>query len=298
MSKQAVPQASGFTLLLMRAGHMAAIGFAILALLTFVGAMLYVGSRSGDSFKTPSFSKMQEEGELLRFSREESQAAAQEEIEQLNKQFREDIYEVIKTNGITQFTTDDIIRTLSNVPENRRSQWVKGWAAFLEDGMEHFKKSGTATPETATRLSNFYAGNFSRAIAKAEDAKVMAQAERISGISVGLGALIAFIVALLIPVLVQIERNTRAVRFALEGAPEEPAPAATKTKPVSSKAVEPTSVAPVAASTHVEAAATTPAETAPQPAAATAEAHCPQCATPHETEATFCGECGHKLATA
>lgn len=305
MSTQAVPQASGFTLFLMRAGQIAAIGFAILALLGFLGAMGYVLSRSGDSFKVPDFTKVQEEGELRSFSRAQGDVAAQEEIVKLNTKYGEQILEIIKTNGIKEITTENVIRALVNIPEDRRGQLLDGWEDFLEDGLKYYRKSGQFTEQTPDRLSEYYFNRFNNSLSQTAAAKQAAQVERISGITVALGSLIAFIVAMLIPVLVQIERNTRASRLALEGTP---APAvdkvAAKTEPA--KAAKPaatpaSATAPVVTATTAVSADNKPVAKPAPAAPATSQPGtlaCPQCSTPNELQAAFCGECGHKLSPA
>ncbi|WP_051279262.1 zinc ribbon domain-containing protein [Chitinilyticum aquatile] len=320
MSNQAVPQASGFTLFLMRAGQITAIGFAILALLGFLGAMGYVVSRTGDSFKVPDFAKVQEEGELRSFSRAQSDVAAQEEIVKLNTKYGEQILEIIKTYGVKEITTENVIRALVNIPEDRRGQLLDGWEDFLEDGLKYYRKSGQFTDQTPDQLSEYYFARFNNSLSQTAAAKQVAQVERISGITVALGSLIAFIVAMLIPILVQIERNTRASRMALEGTPAV-TPVATKpaAKTETAKAATPaatvTPAVPVAAAAATAAApapATTPAESkpvakpaapapAPAPAPAvsqTASVACPECKTGNEAHAAFCGECGCKLSPA
>ncbi|WP_051304511.1 zinc ribbon domain-containing protein [Chitinilyticum litopenaei] len=269
MSTTHVPHASGFTLLLLRAGQMVAIGFAVLALLGFLGALVYVASRSGDAFKVPDFSQQQEEGELRQLDRLQGDVASQEIIVKLNTEYGEQILEIIKTHAVRGITTEQVIRMLVNIPENRRDQLLDGWDDFLAEGLQHYRKTGRASDNTADQLSEYYFSRFSRNLSETETTRQLAQAERISGVTLALGALIAFIVALLIPVLVQIERNTRALRLSAEG---EPAPQAADAAPRSKVKTKPAAAPVAAGATTASAAPAASAAMASTEAAAPAEA--------------------------
>ncbi|MDR3323707.1 MAG: zinc ribbon domain-containing protein [Zoogloeaceae bacterium] len=231
---------------------------ATLALIGSLFALLTIAASFGSgSFTTPKFSDENVQ-EQLSFGLAESDAQSQQEYLDITNQYGQKILSVITRHGITTIKTDEMVHLLQRrIPDPRRDHFVSGWERFMDDGIAYMKKNNRMNEQVANKLTSLYVQKFQEAVSntKAEEAKKAAGRE-FAITAFGLAALL-FVVAMVVPVLISIERNTRAV-----------------------------SVAPVAA---------TPGIDSPPPQH-TPAAVCPHCAAPIVTGDAFCGECGTRLS--
>jgi hypothetical protein len=154
------------------------------------------------------------------FPRFENSAAKQKEKLQLSSQYGEQILGTITQYKITAFTTDNMIDLLlANVPDEYRSAFLAGWAGYLKSGMAALGDNGR--PD---RLTREYRDHFMEALGNIASQKAAKAAQRYMLMGVAGGALTLFLLAILIPLLVAIERNTR-LAAAAAGMPARPAEA-------------------------------------------------------------------------
>jgi hypothetical protein len=239
---------------------------AMLALLGCVLALSSFLKTFGEpQFDTPEFSE-----ELLTQDRASRRLwdlgaidrdAEQEKLKVTNK-YGEKILAVIKAHNLLTTKTDHVIEWLvSDVPEDRRDDFVSGWEAFLAAGVEHLKKVEKIQPndKSTDRLTEIFRMQFRNALNQVSAAESAAQSGRPMKFGAAIALALLFSVAMIVPVLTRIEYNTR---------PRAPvAPAGT-----AAPRVEPMGAAATAAKTT-----------------------CPQCATPVSVDDVFCGECGASL---
>jgi predicted RecA/RadA family phage recombinase len=244
---------------------------ATIALVGVVIALLYTLSTfSSGSFNTPRFND-DEVQEKVSLSLSENNVQSQQEKLEITTQYGQRILVIITKHGLKGDTVDTVIDgILRRIPKERRDDFINGWEKFLDEGMDYMRKNGRVNESTATQLSYLYSAQFGEALQKIKSDENEAKNGRLPAIGVAIALSLLFVVAMVVPVLVGIERNTRAFAAALAPAPI-PAPAVN---------IPP---APVAAA----------APAPQQPKAATV---CPKCAAPIVAGDTFCGECGAHLS--
>ncbi|GHT90120.1 hypothetical protein AGMMS49545_02600 [Betaproteobacteria bacterium] len=253
---------------------------ATVALLGAVIALLYTLSSFGSgSFNTPRFGD-EEVQKQVSLSLSEDDVQAQQEKLDISNKYGQRILSIVTKHGlrgeqkygggfgkITRGNkTDEMVEVLQKgIPKERRDDFINGWEKFLDEGMAYMTKNGRVAENTADKISDLYFAHFGEALQKVKSEENEAKTSRLPAIGAAIALSLLFVVAMVVPVLVGIERNTRAVAYG--NVPVTPAP-----RPA------PVVAAPVAA--------------AVPPAPQTV---CPKCAAPIAAGDTFCGECGAQL---
>ncbi|MDR2626212.1 MAG: zinc ribbon domain-containing protein [Zoogloeaceae bacterium] len=192
--------------------------------------------------------------------------AEQEKLKVTNK-YGEKILAIIKEHNLLTTKTDHVIEWLiDEVPEDRRDDFVSGWQEFLADGVAYLKKAEKfqANDKSTDYLTEIFRTQFRDALNQVSVAETLEQAKRLTAFGVAVALALLFSVAMIVPVLVRIEHNTRPGELR--------APAASGAKPASK--IEPTATTGIAAAATVV---------------------CPQCAATVSADDVFCGECGASL---
>jgi hypothetical protein len=217
-------------------------------------------------FDTPEFS-----GDILTKDRESwstgtiDREAEQEKLRVTSK-YGEKILAIIKEYNLLTIKTDDVIELLvSKVPEERRDDFISGWREFLADGVVYLKKTENLqiNDKSTDRLTLIFISQFREALEQVGVAETADRDRRQVAFGITIALALLFSVAMIVPVLVRIEHNTRpngANRNADE--PRSPAP---RVEPIA---------ATVAASKGIS---------------------CPKCAAAVGVDDVFCGECGASL---
>ncbi|MCE5388658.1 MAG: zinc ribbon domain-containing protein [Acidithiobacillus sp.] len=241
--------------------------FALLALIAIVFGVVYMLSL-GSAFKVPSFDDQARQTMISNMSQQQSNIAQQKEQVKLNAEYGDKVISIISKYGIQDVKTAGIINTLMQLPAKYREDFISGWRTYLREGVAYAKKTGVyqaignsdGTPGTADMLTQQYINEFSSAVEAANAEKTKSKIERLVIFSLIISAMIIFILTMILPVLVQIEKNTRGISLLGDEAPAS---------------------ASDAASLHVSA----------QQAAAL----CPKCRAPITPGDLFCGSCGADL---
>jgi hypothetical protein len=191
--------------------------------------------------------------------------AEQEKLKVTNK-YGEKILAVIKEYNLLTTKTDHVIEWLvGEVPEERRDDFVSGWKDFLADGVAHLKKTEKLQPndKSTDYLTEIFRRQFHGALNQVSVAETAARADRPVAFGMTIALALLFSVAMIVPVLVRIEHNTRP-NGANRDAGESPPPAP-RVEPIAAAAVAPTGIS------------------------------CPKCAATVGVDDVFCGECGASL---
>lgn len=270
----------GFTGRLFSVGKWFSILFALLSLIAVIVATIYLLSL-GSTFKVPSFDAQARQAMIGSMPSQQSNIAKQKEQVKLNAEYGDKVIAIISKNDIMGVKTAQIIATLMQMPEQYRSAFISGWSDFLRQGIGYAKKNGVyqaapqmvsngffgsnSTPSTADLLTSQYINDFSTAIETSREEKNKAHIERLTFFSLIVSAMIIFILAMVVPVLVQIEKNTRGL----------------------GRMGESSASSPMAARVDAYAAPVS----APKPA----QSFCPKCHAPVTEGDIFCGNCGAGL---
>jgi len=272
---------TGISLKLFSVGKWFSLFFSFLALIAVIIGAVYLLSLSS-SFRTPNFDVQAQKVMIGNMSTQQSNIANQKENVKLNEEYGSHIVGIISKYEIQDIKTAQIINILLGMPEKYRSDFMSGWKSFLRQGVSYAKKNGVfqvattvtnnglfggenSTPGTADILTSQYINEYSNAIASANEDKNKNRIERLSLFGLIVSAMIVFILAMVVPILVQIEKNTR--RFAsVDTLPSSPAMAVRTT-------LVPTSSEPAVNSARL----------------------CPKCHSTIAEGDVFCGNCGANL---
>ncbi len=252
--------------------------FAILALLAVIFVAIELLTL-GSSFKTPSFDAQARQAMIGSLTTQQSNVAQQKEQLKLSRDYGSRVISIISKYGIQDVKMNQIIHLLLQMPPEYRHDFISGWSDYVRDGIDYAKKNGvyqaqntsiansflgaSVSEGTADILTQQYINEFSNAIAASKTKKREDHFRRLSLFAFIVSAVIVFILAMVLPVLVQIEKNTRSL-FQLGVA-------------------VPTGATPV---TKTSAFAETPQ---------VPEKLCPKCHAPVTEDDVFCGNCGAAL---
>ncbi|MCL2076484.1 MAG: zinc ribbon domain-containing protein [Betaproteobacteria bacterium] len=194
---------------------------------------------------------------------------------QFTAKYGVDVENTVKRHGFGATTeetnehTKQILELLQGVPERWRKSYLSGWDSYLKNGLDALDKKDEKKTYSPSRLTGEYNLRFHRAIGelRLDDAK--REAARIAFFMALLSSLMTFVIAIIVPVLISIERNTRPLR---SGAGE--------AKPVQALPVsdKPPDEAKASSDKVVDSAA-----------------KCPNCAATITSNDAFCTECGTRL---
>jgi len=183
-----------------------------LCVLAVAGGIVYFLISGSKGVSTPDFDEVIETEEMIRDLGREMDRTDYKEISErraVEKKYGDDIQEIVKEYGLTKAAYDIYVRQLLALDEEYRKQFIKGLKRFMRDGNSYIKKQGDKTDMDIADVANQYDDMFDSAIAKSEMSKIESKAKRTGALITIGSALSAMILFLIIPLLLQIEVNTR-----------------------------------------------------------------------------------------
>jgi hypothetical protein len=177
----------------------------------FSGLGLIFGG--GKSFEIPSFSSLKEQIE------EENDSKRSKEVDyksfdlrrEIEKEYGDEIEKIIKEFKLPTNAYDFLIEKLVNMKEEYRDKFVEGLWDFLDDARDYIEDKGKNSKISIIGAARYYLNAFDNEIQTVEASKVSAQKEKVYLLATFGGSLIIMLGFLLIPLLIQIEKNTRKV---------------------------------------------------------------------------------------
>jgi hypothetical protein len=183
--------------------------FILLCLLIMAGAAQYWLFAGPERISIPEFSALIAMNEQ---TDDQTKAATYSSIEQrreIERRFGDDIQSIVSENGLPVEAYDIFNANLVEMDESYRSTYVKGLRRFLKEAQDYIKKEGSAAQMTIVEAANAYSEIFDQVIVANEEEQLAAQARRLGAFTVAGVALAVMILFMIIPVLLQIEQNTR-----------------------------------------------------------------------------------------
>lgn len=188
-------------------GKIVAVLFMFLCILTIAGSLVYYVFAGASSVKIPDFEKADiESGEK---NTSEDGGISNARYKQLRNDYGGKVDDLIEVGGLdakNDYTR--IINALANVDSDMRSAYIKGAISFLKDYKAYSKKNGKVEFDGNDGLEK-YDEKFYAAMKEASASKVVSSMKRSAALRVCGGSLIVLILFLIIPLLIQIEENTR-----------------------------------------------------------------------------------------
>ncbi len=184
--------------------------FILLCLLTMAGAAQFWLFAGPKRISVPEFSTL-----IAMSDRRDAQtkAATYSSIEQrreVERRFGDDVQSIVSENGLPVKAYDIFIARLVAMDASHRRTYVRGLRRFLKEAQDHIKEEGAAADLTIEEAADAYSEIFEQVILANEEEQLAAQARRLGAFIVAGVALGVMILFMIIPVLLQIEHNTRA----------------------------------------------------------------------------------------
>ena len=186
--------------------------FMLLCIATMALAALYALFKGSESLKTPEFREvvaaMESDGNSGRSS-STAELANKQEYRTVRDRYRKQIDTIVDLYRLdAKDDTDELVQNLCEVPERLRSTFVKGAIAFGKDAKKYYAKKDNGSQVDDADLS-LYGTLFERAVERAEESEMEARLNRSVAWMVCGGAFLGLILFLFLPLLIQIEENTR-----------------------------------------------------------------------------------------
>ena len=190
-------------------GKIVAALFMFLCILAMTGSLVYYVFSGASSVKIPDFDNVKAEIEAGEKSESESGGISNALYKQLRNDYGSKVDDLIEVGGLdakNDYTR--IINALAKIDEDMRSAYIKGAISFMKDYKAYAKKNSKIEFNGGNGLQ-LYNEMFEMAKADAAASKEASAEKRSTALSVCGGALIMMILFLIIPLLIQIEENTR-----------------------------------------------------------------------------------------
>ncbi len=198
-----------FMALMFKFGKILAALFIILFIIVFAGSLVYYVFSGASSVKVPEFEDIKPMLELGEKSSGDSSGVSNALYKELRNDYGSKVDDLIEIGGLdakNDYTR--IINQLGNLDEDLRSPYIKGAIAFLKDYKEYIKTKKDKQFDGNDALGG-YRDMFRSAISEAEGNKKIAAEKRSVALRICGQSLVGLILFLFIPLLIQIEENTR-----------------------------------------------------------------------------------------
>jgi hypothetical protein len=202
--------AGRFASFLFGAGKWFSVLFALLALAGIVGGAVLLGNTYfGRDFEVPKFKDDKVRQRVLG-TPSRGDMESQETKLRLTTRYGQEALAIVREYAIFNETADGFIEVLMQVPEEHRDKFMSGLRAFMVDGMTQLRQEGRVDQYTSQRLARTYVGAFHDAVVHERSQRSERRMEQMVMAGSILSGMMMFILAIILPVLVHIERNTRA----------------------------------------------------------------------------------------
>ena len=190
-------------------GKIVAALFMFLCILAMAGSLVYYVFSGASSVKIPDFDDVKAEIEAEKKSESESGGISNALYKQLRNDYGSKVDDLIEVGGLdakNDYTR--IINALAKIDEDMRSAYIRGAISFLKDFKAYAKKNSKVEFDGNIGLQQYNA-MFEMAMEEASKSKTISGMKRSAALGVCGGSLIGLILFLIIPLLIQIEENTR-----------------------------------------------------------------------------------------
>lgn len=131
------------------------------------------------------------------------------ERRKIEKKFGDDIEDIVSNYGMDKKYYDFLTHWLLEQDDEYRGRFIKGIKSFMKDAKKYNEKHSPDEAYNYGVLSISYRSKFEEAVIASERSKVISKENRQKAIHLIGGALCSMILFLIIPILLQIEINTR-----------------------------------------------------------------------------------------
>lgn len=186
-------------------GKLVAALFMFLCILTMIGSLIYYVFAGPDSISVPDFDDYKESLQSRENMSEGESKVSNKLFKELRDDFGSKVDELIEICGLdAKEHYNMIIEELAKIEANSRSTFIKGAISFSKDYKKHYKDKFKGKD-----CLDEYREAFQSELEKVMSSVDESRQKRTTALMVCGAALIALIQFLFIPLLIQIEENTR-----------------------------------------------------------------------------------------
>ncbi len=180
--------------------------FMFVCILTIIGSLLYWMFTGSGSVKVPEFEAEVEE--TSSGDSDDKSKVSNAEFKQLRDEFGKKVDTIIEIASLdAKNDYNELINVLADINEDHRAIFLKGAISFLENAKDYAKdKKEKFNGDRALRK---YGRKFASAVEDAKIEQEMKKEKKGKALSVCAFALLGMILFMIIPLLLQIEENTR-----------------------------------------------------------------------------------------
>lgn len=186
----------------------------LICIITLIGSALYFLFSGPKGLSEPDFDEYIESMENMDSDSEtgESSASDLDERRAFEKKYGDDIQDILELAEIEKKYQEDMydaaVELTMELDEDHRGPYIKGLKSFIKDGMKHIEKQKESEFDNMD-LFGIYDDLFEYALYAAEESKLESKTKRNGALGVMGSALTAMLLFLTLPLLLQIEINTR-----------------------------------------------------------------------------------------
>ena len=185
-------------------GKVIAALFMLLSILVMIGSLIYWVFAGASSIKVPDYGTLKATAEAMESASDSS--ASNKEFSEVRAKYSSKVEELIvlcKLDADKDFTR--IIKQLCSIDREYRSDYIRGAISFIKDA----KSDSENKTFKANDMLSLYDAGFEDAIKDAKESKIASAVKRSMALEICGMALLTLILFLIVPLLIQIEENTR-----------------------------------------------------------------------------------------
>ena len=205
-----------FLLKIFNAAKFISAGIMGVCLFVIIGALIYLLIGGSTSISVPDFDDLREtiEQSPKSSSTSSSDYSNLEKKKEIESEYGDDILDIMKTYKFNDEAYDGIIELLMDIDDEYRGKFVDGLEDFLDDAHDYITDKGKDAKIKIGDAANAYIAMFQNEIKRAHIAQLESKFQKKIALAVIGVALLVMLAFMLIPLLIQIEQNTR--RFAVQ----------------------------------------------------------------------------------
>ena len=205
-----------FLLKIFNAAKFISAGIMGVCLFVIIGALIYLLIGGSTSISVPDFDDLREtiEQSPKSSSTSSSDYSNLEKKKEIESEYGDDILDIMKTYKFNDEAYDGIIELLMDIDDEYRGKFVDGLEDFLDDAHDYITDKGKDAKIKIGDAANAYIAMFQNEIKRAHIAQLESKFQKKIALAVIGVALLVMLAFMLIPLLIQIEQNTR--RFAAQ----------------------------------------------------------------------------------
>ena len=185
--------------------------FMFLCLLTMAGSLVYWAFCGGKSVDVPDFDDYAEALEACEKASNDNSGdiAKIKEKNSVRSKYESDITKLIEVAKLESSSFEMYVNKLCGIEKGLRSDYIDGAIDFVKDAKKFLEKKGKADGFSGELMLGIYDSQFEESVAESKASEIEAKLKKAAALGTCGGALLGLVLFLIIPLLIQIEGNTR-----------------------------------------------------------------------------------------